>query len=136
MENPVYTIDLPESNNYAVFVNSIHAKTLRGTLWLWRHMINIRNHARKADGCFDIRSGLYATFRDTVTVSYWEDIDKLYAFFHDPKHQTWLHYIKSHSKHFDAANEIYLPPQGGKYINGPMGFAVVCPRSVKDVGES
>lgn len=127
LENPNYSIRLPESPAAIVFVNGMIARNWRGLIWLWRTSSKIKKHLRQAPGCIQFKAGICGA-KERVLVSYWEDSKALQDFYNSPFHRNLQKFLFKHPQHLVLYNETYTPGKAGKYHNEAQGLALIYPK--------
>jgi hypothetical protein len=120
-------VEIPEHPDAVVFVQGILSRNLMGLSWLWRNFLWVKRSTIKAEGCIQVKAGLYGR-TEVVLVSYWKDIGSLMKFFKSQPHREMIEYVSRRPDDLCLYNETYRPVKSGKYIHEPQGLAVIYPK--------
>lgn len=123
MKAKMFTVQLPAEPQAVVFVNGIKSRNLRGLLYMWRNLNQLRLNPLRLDGCLDLKAGLVGP-NEFVLVSYWQSASALHDYFKSDVHRSLMKHYYHHADDFELYNETYHPSHGGKY-NAAHGMAKV-----------
>ncbi|MBD2308414.1 DUF4188 domain-containing protein [Chroococcidiopsis sp. FACHB-1243] len=124
MSYSIYQVELPENPEAIAFVNGFLARDRAGFIWMWKHLLWIKNATATAEGCVQVKAGICAA-NEVLMVSYWRSPQSLQVFFKGKFHRQMMQFVAKHPESLCLYNETYQPIASGKYSHEPQGMATI-----------
>src|SRR5258706_15169389 len=98
-----------------VFINGIHARSIRGFFWLWWNLPKIIRSIKRHHGSFELLPALVSPVQ-VMMVSYWYNDRELADYYNTGLHREFICFVQRHPRALAMYFEKFTADESGRYV--------------------